>query len=315
MILSIDFDGTIVENKYPDLGDLLPNSKKVINYLHSRGHTIIINTCRTSHYVENAKAYLTQKGIHFDLCNENSPKMIEKYGNNTRKISCDAFIDDLNISDIVLRKRLGTEAYNEEVWKMHLEEFQFIEKPCIICLVGESGAGKSLAAEYLESMYDINLIQSYTDRDKRYPSESGHTFLSQLEFDRIMEDGELLCCTEYGEESKRKDRYFCLTEDLSHMNLYVITEDGFEELRDRWKNHYDIYSIRIHRPLYDRVCDVGEDRVKRDEGRFSLLDSEFDYIINNDVNEKEYLYKQLDLFLSTTRLAGRAKPYDLFIAD
>ena len=45
MIIAIDFDGTIVENKYPKIGTLRKGAKAVINRLYDSGHFIIIYTC------------------------------------------------------------------------------------------------------------------------------------------------------------------------------------------------------------------------------------------------------------------------------
>lgn len=42
MIFAIDFDGTIVEHKYPEIGALKPSAKQVINELYGKGHYIII---------------------------------------------------------------------------------------------------------------------------------------------------------------------------------------------------------------------------------------------------------------------------------
>lgn len=306
MHIAIDLDGTTWEQKYPNLGDLLPNAKEVINYWHSRGHMITINTCRANRYAENARAYLTQKGIKYDFFNENDPKLIEKYGTDTRKISADAYLDDKCLNDVMLRKMIGVEAYNEQFWRTSLEQFQFIEKPCIICVVGKSGSGKSLAAEYLENVYDINLIQSYTDRPKRKPDETGHTFLTQTEFTRL--EGEVLAYTEFGE-----NRYCCLTNDLFHVNTYIIDEDGLNMLKNGWGEVYDIYSLRVKRPLFDRIDSVGEDRVGRDDGRFNMKDNEFDFVIDNDDNKKEDLYRKLEEFMNKFRLDGRAKEYEVII--
>lgn len=46
MIISIDFDGTIVRERWPDIGSPLPGALAAIRKLHAAGHTIIINSCR-----------------------------------------------------------------------------------------------------------------------------------------------------------------------------------------------------------------------------------------------------------------------------
>ena len=306
MHISLDCDGTIWEDKYPDVGDLLPMAKETINYWHSRSHTIIINTCRALHYAENAKNYLIANGIKFDFFNENDTKLIQKYGTDTRKISADAYIDDKSRNNLLIKYMIGTEAYNNQFWQSELEEFQFIEKPVIICVVGESGSGKSLCAEYLEGQYNINLIQSYTDRPKRHSEETGHTFLTTKQFNNL--NGDVLAYTKFGDY-----QYCCLVDDLMHINCYVIDEDGLNMLKDKWHRMFDIYSLRLKRPDFDRYESVGEERYSRDKGRFTMKDVEFDYIINNDDNKKEYLFRKIDEFMKIFRLDGRAKEYSTLI--
>jgi len=42
MIFAIDFDGTIVEHKYPLIGNLVPNSLNVIESLIKHGHLVYL---------------------------------------------------------------------------------------------------------------------------------------------------------------------------------------------------------------------------------------------------------------------------------
>lgn len=97
MIISIDFDGTIVEDRYPEIGYLKPGAKKVIQRLHEEGHKIIINTCRVGDLERNCVNFLLEKKIPFDRINDNLPELVAKYGTNCRKISADIHIDDHNI--------------------------------------------------------------------------------------------------------------------------------------------------------------------------------------------------------------------------
>lgn len=308
MIISIDFDGTIIKDNYPNITELLPNVKYVLQYWFNRSHNIIINTCRNLQHAENAKNYLIQEGIPFDYFNENSPKNIERFGSDTRKISCDIQIDDKNLNDVTLKKMIGVDGYNDMLWQTSLEQMELVEKPCIITIVGESGAGKSKAAEYLRQHYDINLIESYTDRPKRTPDEQGHTFLTQTEFTNLQ--GEQLAYTKFGDF-----RYCCLVNDLMHCNSYIIDENGLEMLKANWDDQFDIYSLRIHRPMFDRLHSVGDARVSRDEGRYNMKDSQFDFVIHNNDNKIENLYGKLEEFMSVMRLKERSNQYTPFIIE
>lgn len=94
MIISVDFDGTIVTQNYPRIGKLLPNAKEVIREWHAKGHKIIINTCRINSQLEDARKFLIEHNIPFDAINENLPERIAYFKGDMRKISADVYIDD-----------------------------------------------------------------------------------------------------------------------------------------------------------------------------------------------------------------------------
>jgi hypothetical protein len=97
MIIAIDFDGTIVEHKYPAIGELLPHAKEVINYLYNKEHCIIIWTCR--YLRKDLMAiirFLRHNGIKYCAINNNSPCV--KLGFYPwPKIYADVYIDDRNL--------------------------------------------------------------------------------------------------------------------------------------------------------------------------------------------------------------------------
>lgn len=94
MIISVDFDGTIVTQNYPNVGELLPHAKEVLREWHDKGYKIIINTCRIKSQLEDARAFLIEHNIPFDAINENLPERIRYFNGDTRKISADVYIDD-----------------------------------------------------------------------------------------------------------------------------------------------------------------------------------------------------------------------------
>jgi len=46
----IDFDGTICEHKFPDIGEPMPGVKEALETLKKSGFRIIVHTCRTASY-------------------------------------------------------------------------------------------------------------------------------------------------------------------------------------------------------------------------------------------------------------------------
>jgi len=94
MIFAIDFDGTIVQDKYPQIGVLQPFARDVINRLHDEGHYIILWTCRTGDHLTQAVNCLLEHGVRFDRVNDHEPNNRMQYGAEARKVYADFYIDD-----------------------------------------------------------------------------------------------------------------------------------------------------------------------------------------------------------------------------
>ena len=102
MIYGIDFDGTIVEEKFPGIGKPIGCVLDFIRDLQARGHKWILITMREGKYLDDAVAWLKTQGLTPDAVNDNLPERIEKWGNNPRKIYADIYIDDHNAGGIHL---------------------------------------------------------------------------------------------------------------------------------------------------------------------------------------------------------------------
>ncbi|HOO80126.1 MAG TPA: hypothetical protein PLQ04_07040 [Lachnospiraceae bacterium] len=48
--------------------------------------------------MSNAVEWCHHHGLEFDAINDNLPEIVELYGNNSRKITCDYYIDDKMMS-------------------------------------------------------------------------------------------------------------------------------------------------------------------------------------------------------------------------
>ena len=93
-IIAVDFDGTLCFSNWPELGE--PNLP-LIRYLIAQkraGNKLILWTCRAGEALENAVSWCRDHQLEFDAVNDNLPEIIEKYGTNSRKITCDCYIDD-----------------------------------------------------------------------------------------------------------------------------------------------------------------------------------------------------------------------------
>lgn len=99
-VIVIDFDNTIVEERFPNIGELKEGAKAVINSLYFAGHEIVINTCRAGEYEGDAVNFLKLKDIHFHYINCNLPRLVTHFGQDCRKISGDIYIDDKNLGGL-----------------------------------------------------------------------------------------------------------------------------------------------------------------------------------------------------------------------
>lgn len=93
-IIAVDFDGTLCEDRWPNIGE--PN-KQLIAYLREEqrhGAKTILWTCRVGTYLNEAIDWCEEQKIHFDAVNENLPETVERFGSESRKIFAHEYIDD-----------------------------------------------------------------------------------------------------------------------------------------------------------------------------------------------------------------------------
>lgn len=93
-IYAVDFDNTLAWTEFPQI--LNPRSEIIawVKFLKANGARIILWTCRVGKDLEDAVKWCKEQGIEFDAVNENLPDQIEKYGNDSRKVNADFYIDD-----------------------------------------------------------------------------------------------------------------------------------------------------------------------------------------------------------------------------
>lgn len=89
MIIAVDFDGTLCEDKWPEIGE--PNLE-LINYcinMQKEGHKIILWTNRGENDLIEACSWCADYGLIFDAVNDDVPETIERFGSTRRKIFAD----------------------------------------------------------------------------------------------------------------------------------------------------------------------------------------------------------------------------------
>lgn len=97
-IIAVDFDGTLCENCYPDIGSARTEVIEYVKNEKQNGVKIILWTCRSGDLLKEAVDWCKNNhGLEFDAVNENLPEIIKIFGGDTRKIFAHEYIDDRNL--------------------------------------------------------------------------------------------------------------------------------------------------------------------------------------------------------------------------
>jgi hypothetical protein len=93
MIIAVDFDGTIVDHKYPEIGKEKVFAFETLKALQKQGHLLILWTFRAGKELDEAVNYCLKHDVEFYAVNKSFPEEI--YDDTvSRKINADLFIDD-----------------------------------------------------------------------------------------------------------------------------------------------------------------------------------------------------------------------------
>lgn len=112
LLFAVDFDGTLCENAYPNVGEPKLDVINKIKELQSQGHQFVLWTCRENCELIPVLEFLKKMGLHFEWINSNPKYRIEQFdGRDCRKIGADYYIDDkaLSITDFVNLKIEGND--------------------------------------------------------------------------------------------------------------------------------------------------------------------------------------------------------------
>ena len=98
-IIAVDFDGTIVEHKFPRIGPIKEKIVEKMKQEKENGTIIIIWTCRKGPFEYQMKKFLDEHNIPYDYINENWPRLDFV---TSDKIYADEYWDDraVNVSNL-----------------------------------------------------------------------------------------------------------------------------------------------------------------------------------------------------------------------
>lgn len=101
MTIAIDFDGTIVEHRYPEIGEELPFATDTLKMLIADRHRLILWSVREGKLLDDAVEWCRKRGVEFYAINRDYPEEeIDKNKHFSRKLKVDMWIDDRNIGGL-----------------------------------------------------------------------------------------------------------------------------------------------------------------------------------------------------------------------
>lgn len=101
MIIAVDFDGTIVEHKYPAIGNEIPFATETLKQLIRDHHKLILWSVREGDLLQEAVDWCRERGVEFYAVNKDFPEEQQTQAHHfSRKIKADLFIDDRNLGGL-----------------------------------------------------------------------------------------------------------------------------------------------------------------------------------------------------------------------
>lgn len=103
MIIAVDFDGTIVEHRYPAIGKEIPFAIRTLKQLQADGHLLILWSVRTGKLLDEAVEWCKERGLEFYAANKDyEEEKSREEGNHyySRKLKADLFIDDRSVGGL-----------------------------------------------------------------------------------------------------------------------------------------------------------------------------------------------------------------------
>lgn len=93
-IIAVDFDGTLVEDRFPEIGEPREWVWDDVFEAQKIGAKIILWTSRDNERLKAAVEFCTNRGLHFDAINDNLDECKVMFDNDTRKVFADEYWDD-----------------------------------------------------------------------------------------------------------------------------------------------------------------------------------------------------------------------------
>ena len=129
MVIAVDFDGTIVEHRYPEIGKEIPFATATLRQLIADGQELILWTVREGELLNDAVEYCRKRGVTFFAVNRDFEEEDGSNSDFSRKIRADLFIDDRNIGGLPHWSTIYALINNGKTLEQHLIAQGTLPKP------------------------------------------------------------------------------------------------------------------------------------------------------------------------------------------
>lgn len=93
-IIAVDFDGTLCESKWPEIGAPKWNTIQTLIAAQAAGARLILWTNRVGARLREAIEWCRNRELEFDAVNENLPEVKAAFTTDCRKVYADIYLDD-----------------------------------------------------------------------------------------------------------------------------------------------------------------------------------------------------------------------------
>ena len=123
MIIAVDFDGTIVKHRYPEIGEEIPFATQTLKMLIQERHQLILWTVREGELLEDAIEWCRKRGVEFYAVNKDFPEEdVNKNIHFSRKLKADLWIDDRNLGGLPDWGTIYRMIHENKTWADILQE-------------------------------------------------------------------------------------------------------------------------------------------------------------------------------------------------
>lgn len=129
MTIAVDFDGTIVEHRYPAIGKERPFATVTLRRLAEEGHRLILWSVREGALLDEAVEWCRERGVTFYAVNRDFEEEDGTGRGFSRKIKADLFIDDRNVGGLPDWGTIYNLVKTRKSWEQLLIEDGTIEAP------------------------------------------------------------------------------------------------------------------------------------------------------------------------------------------